>query len=477
MALHIGSLRPRTITQKILTSIFLISSIVTILITFIQLSFDYYQEISTLKKSLVLVEKSYSKSISSSLWELNDLQLKTQLDGIISIPGIEYASIMYKGKHIAVAGVDRGRFIEKSINLEHLEKNGTSTYLGQLVLHASEDQVIDKLINRVFIIFISQFVKTLLVSFFLFISIQHLVTRHLIHIAAFVKNIDLKSKRKLQLSRKQNFFSNNDELEVLIEAINDMRENLNSSYKELEDLNSEQRRRLEFSSRMSSLGEMAGGIAHEINNPLTIIGSSSRLLRKKILSGETSPEKLDSYFEKIDKTTERITKIINGMLMISRDASTENITTFTWNDVIRDVLDLCSEKFKHMGIEIKIIEDKECLNTSFIGRRVQLSQVLLNLLHNSYDAIVSLDERWIEISCTSTQNKVIIRVTDSGEGIPIELHDKVMQPFFTTKDIGKGTGLGLSLSMSIIKNHNGEFYIDKNSKNTTFVIELPIDKT
>lgn len=475
MSLSLRTFRPRSITQKILTTIFLISSVVTLLITIIQLSFDYYQEMSALKKGLTLVEKSYSKSIEASLWELNELQIQTQLDGIISIPGIQYATIIYDGKIVAASGAKGGRFMEKTIELVHIEKQGARTYLGQLIIYASIDQLYDKLINKVFIIFISQLLKTFLVSAFLFISIQHLITRHLIHISAFVKNIDLKSKKRLQLPRKDRFYSTKDELEVLVNSINEMRENLANSYEELEEMNSEQRRRLELSSRMSSLGEMAGGIAHEINNPLTIIGSSSRQLRKKIESGETSPEKILSYFEKIDKTTDRISKIINGMLSISRDASKENLTSFTWHDIIQDVLALCGEKFKHVGIEIKIKEESESMHVPFLGRRVQLSQVLLNLLHNSYDAIAELDERWIEISCQKEENEIVVRVIDSGKGIPVELHEKVMQPFYTTKEAGKGTGLGLSLSMSIIKNHQGDLYIDKNAANTCFVIKLPIN--
>jgi C4-dicarboxylate-specific signal transduction histidine kinase len=474
MAFSLRKLRPRSITQKILATIFIISSVVTLIITAIQISFDYYQEMNALKKSLMLVERSYSRSVVASLWELNETQIQTQLDGIISIPGIESAAISYKGKILESSGIESNRFIEKKIDLIHLEKNGASNYLGQLIIHASVDQVLDKLLNRIFIIFITQFIKTLLVSAILFFSIQQLFTRHLIQIASFVKHIDIKSKEILRLNRNEKYFSADDELESLVGSINEMRENLTSSYDELEQLNSEQRRQLEISSRMSSLGEMAGGIAHEINNPLTIIGTSSRLLKKRVESGETTPDKLNSYFEKIDKTTERITKIINGMLMISRDASTESFTVFTWNEIINDVLALCGEKFKHMGIEIKIVDHPVCLHKPFTGGKIQLSQVLLNLLHNSYDAIVNLDEKWIEISCEIIAKDFIIRITDSGKGIPYELHDKIMQPFFTTKEVGKGTGLGLSLSMSIIKNHGGELSIDNNSSHTSFIIKLPM---
>jgi signal transduction histidine kinase len=472
MTLNLSDLRPRTITQKILTSLLFISSIVTLLITCLQLYIDYSQEISTLRKSLSLIEKSYAQSLSASVWELNDGQIITQLDGITSIPGIGHAVIDYRGKHIYISGKPVENYIEKSIDLIHHQKGQDDVYLGTLILHGSKDDVMDKIKNKILLIFVTQFIKTFLVSVFLFICIQHLLTKHLIHIASFVKNMDIRSREKLMLNRGDQFFSTDDELESLVKSINEMRDNLYLSYKELEELNSEQRKQLEFSARMSSLGEMAAGIAHEINNPLTIIGTSSKLIRRNIEAGNRSPEKVTSYFEKIEKTTERITKIINGMLAISRDASNEDLKDTSWNEIIHDVVTLCGEKFNHAGIQITI-KDSPSLNTIFKGRKVQLSQVLLNLLHNSYDAIVELIDKWIEIDCTEEKGELIVRITDSGPGIPVEIQDKVMQPFFTTKEAGKGTGLGLSLSMAIIKKHNGQFYIDKNVQNTCFVIRIP----
>jgi len=465
------ALRPHTITQKILAAVLLISSIVTLFTTGFQLYFDYTQEINSIKKSLTLVERSYSPSLAASLWELNEAQVKTQLEGIISIPGIQHVLIEYRGRKTYETGHPVESAIEKSIELTYSNQS-EDVYLGTLVIHGSKDQVWAKIKNKIFVIFISQFVKTFLVSILLLLCIQHLLTKHLIRIAAFVENIDVKSDEKLQLE-KNYFFKEPDELSSLVTSINEMRHKIYQSYMEMEEVNSEQRRQLEISSRMSSLGEMAGGIAHEINNPLTIIGSSSKLLRKNIEKGDSSPERLSGYFEKIDKTTDRITKIINGMLALSRDASNEDVTQFTWNEIINDVISLCGEKFKHAGIEIRI-PDSEWLHQSFQGRKIQLSQVLLNLLHNSYDAIASLHEKWIQIDCSVENEEMIITVTDSGKGIPLELHDKIMQPFFTTKDAGKGTGLGLSLSMTIIKKHNGQFYIDRKSENTSFVIKLPM---
>lgn len=486
------SLRPKSISQKILATILLISSVLTLAITFIQLSFDYYQEVSTLKKSLSLVEKSYAKSIVASLWELNEFQIQTELDGITSIPGIQYVTILYKGQTIAKSGKISQNTILKSVDLYHYNKAGQATLLGRLDVYGDVDQVLTKIYNKIFIIFITQFFKTLLVSILIYLSIQQLVTRHIINISSFVKNIDFHSlDNPLHLKRKllQKNDENEDELDTLVNSINEMREKLNTSYIELNTLNKEleekvevktqivleQRKKLEISSRMSSLGEMAGGIAHEINNPITIIGTASKLLRKTVESGVTEPDKLSNYFDKIDNTTDRISKIISGLLALSRDASNEDYSEFKIGEIINDVLALCGEKFKAKGIDIRINLEDKVFQTVLTGRRIQYSQVFLNLLHNAYDAVLTLPERWVKIECKVEKNQISLYFTDSGKGIPVEIQEKVMQPFFTTKEVGKGTGLGLSLSMAIIKNHNGEFYIDNKSENTCFVVVLPIN--
>jgi len=106
--------------------------------------------------------------------------------------------------------------------------------------------------------------------------------------------------------------------------------------------------------------------------------------------------------------------------------------------------------------------------------RVQLSQVLLNLLTNAFDEVLSKKEMWVKISVENLEERLVMKVTDSGTGIPKAVQEKIFLPFFTTKDVGKGTGLGLSLSRSIVNRHHGDFFIDNESLNTCFVVSIPI---
>lgn len=228
------------------------------------------------------------------------------------------------------------------------------------------------------------------------------------------------------------------------------------------------------SSKLAALGVMAGGIAHEINNPITIISSTSRILRKYIEKGIIDSDKFNKCCDDIDNTVLRISKIISGLRTVSRDASGEEFELCKVVDIFEDVLALSSEKFKANKIEINIDLCAEVYQTVIPCKRVQLSQVFLNLLGNSFDAIEELEDRWVKIECRQNDKNLVMRFSDSGLGIPKEIQGKILHPFFTTKEIGKGTGLGLSLSNSFIKNHNGKLELDDNSKHTCFVITLPI---
>ncbi len=230
---------------------------------------------------------------------------------------------------------------------------------------------------------------------------------------------------------------------------------------------------LQHSAKMSSLGEMAGGIAHEINNPLSIIQGKSSQLRRLIDSGNFTTEIARDFLSKIESTTERISKIVKGLRMFSRDTSKVQFTQNSVTQIIEETLVLCGERLHQHGITVtsKIPED-----AIIVCNPTQISQVLLNLLNNAHDAVFKTQYPWIRVEVEKQMDQVLISVIDSGQGISPEIVEKIMQPFFTTKPVGVGTGLGLSISLGIIKAHYGEFKIDLKNPNTCFVIQLPIAK-
>jgi len=224
------------------------------------------------------------------------------------------------------------------------------------------------------------------------------------------------------------------------------------------------------SAKMTSLGEIAGGIAHEINNPLAIIYAKSSMLIEQVEDDALNIEKLKADLIKIHSTAGRISKIIKGLRMISRNTESDPLIIENLNQIINDTVELTLERLRQQTILLNVDCDK---NFTLECRATEISQVLMNLIMNAGDAIASLEEKWINIKVSAVADQLRIAITDSGEGIAPAVVEKMMQPFYTTKEIGKGTGLGLSISKGIIECHQGQFAYEHRSKNTCFVILIP----
>tara|TARA_B110001454_G_C12722892_1_gene435552 strand:+ start:9363 stop:10985 length:1623 start_codon:yes stop_codon:yes gene_type:complete len=243
-----------------------------------------------------------------------------------------------------------------------------------------------------------------------------------------------------------------------------------TEFKQLEASRRHLEAHLSESAKLSTLGEMASGIAHEINNPLAIINSWNQHLMRKLTKQGLDPGDL-KHFESIDKTCSRIAKVIKGLRTYSHSAENDPFAPAIFSQILEDTLGLCRERFHQQGVKIKIEGDE-----SFVlnCRSAQVSQVLMSLLTNSFDAIKELPEKWISINSYVENDKFTVKFTDSGHGINPNVANKIMQPFFTTKDVGKGTGLGLSISRDIMLNHKGDIKYDANEPNTTFFLTFPL---
>ncbi|HZQ70782.1 MAG TPA: ATP-binding protein [Terriglobales bacterium] len=233
-----------------------------------------------------------------------------------------------------------------------------------------------------------------------------------------------------------------------------------------------QRAQMIAASKLTSLGEMAGGLAHEINSPLNIIQARASDLQEIAQAGSSlDSSNVVKATASILRTSERIMSVVRGLRTFARDGRADPFEKTSVQTIVEDTLALCRERFSALGITVEVHGLQADL--SIECQRVQISQVLLNLLNNAFDAVQSLTNKWIRVDVSTDADSLSIAVTDSGHGIPREIAEKAMQPFFTTKPVGKGTGLGLSISNAIAEAHHGRVWIDSRGPNTRVVLSLP----
>ena len=240
-------------------------------------------------------------------------------------------------------------------------------------------------------------------------------------------------------------------------------------------------------SKMATLGEMATGVAHELNQPLSVIKTASSFFMKKISKKEDIRQDiLFTMASEIDSHVDRASKIINHMREFGRK-SDMGLGKVQANHVLEKAFEIFSQQLKVRGI--RVIWELEKDLPMIMADPSRLEQVFINLLINARDAI---EERWeafasqdfsgqegrektIRLTTRTEAYQIVIEVEDTGKGIPPDVLDKIFEPFFTTKEVGKGTGLGLSISYGIIKDCGGNIKATPNEgKGALFVIRFPI---
>ena len=231
--------------------------------------------------------------------------------------------------------------------------------------------------------------------------------------------------------------------------------------------------------KMATLGEMATGVAHELNQPLSVIKTASNFFMKKVNKKEPiEPDILYSLSEEIDAHVDRAARIINHMREFGRksDLTRERVQV---NQVLKRAFDLFSQQLKLR--EIEVVWDIQEDLPDVLADPGRMEQVFINLLINARDAIEAQWEqaprssgKRIVLESKLEKGRVVVRVRDNGTGIPKALEAKIFEPFFTTKDVGKGTGLGLSISYGFIQDCGGNIHTLPNEHGgAIFTLELP----
>jgi len=225
--------------------------------------------------------------------------------------------------------------------------------------------------------------------------------------------------------------------------------------------------KLQQAEKLSALGQLISGVAHELNNPLSVIVGYSQLIAQR----PHVDEKTRSDLIKVQHESERAARIVRNFLTFARRHPAEK-KPLNIHDVIKTCLDLREYELKVSGITVQ----KEFAHhiSGCYADAIQLEQVFLNLINNSAHAMEKIQKKSLRIRTEEGDGVIRIQIIDNGRGIPKELIGRIFDPFFTTKVEGEGTGLGLSISYSIIKNHLGHLYVESSPDGgSVFTVELP----
>jgi two-component system NtrC family sensor kinase len=226
------------------------------------------------------------------------------------------------------------------------------------------------------------------------------------------------------------------------------------------------------SEKLSSIGLLAAGVAHEVNTPLAVISSYTQMLTKHM----RDDERLAPVLEKITQQTFRASEIVNGLLNFSRTSGTE-FTSLNLNDLLGDTVTLLEHQFKTSQIRVETNFDPHLARIH--GNQGKLQQVILNLMLNAKDAMFGTPNATLKIATFNGAGRVLVRIQDSGGGIEKEHLHRIYDPFFTTKTKPqngehKGTGLGLAVSYGIMQEHAGKIHVESElGVGTAFQLEFP----
>ena len=460
-----GKYQPLSKTLVIL--VLLASSAITTIMTAVSFYIDYRSEIKALEQSLAQIETVTVPSLALALWNVNDTASRNIAEGLKNVSSV--IDVIVEDDE----GRIRARTKTHKENIKYLYQKefklaNKGVGVGTLKITGTKQFLYQRLLQKAVVFFTTQGIKTMVISAILLIIFKLYVTNHIDYLASTLNKEEL-SGQPLKLSKPH---QPQNELDTLVAYYNDLIERVKENDKRKTQTIENHKATAINASRLASLGEMATGIAHEINNPLAIIQGNTHIALKKVRKELAKDTKVIPHLDKVITTADRISNIVQGLKIYGRDANSDSFKEEKLNHIINNVLILCSEKFRNANIDLEVADTPDiqiyCQYTSIV-------QVIINLLNNAFDAVEHMSQKSITIDFEKTQSMVTILFTDSGKGIASTEAEKIFDPFYSTKDVGEGTGLGLSISYSTMEDHNGRLYLkESQSGKTCFAVEIPI---
>ena len=240
-------------------------------------------------------------------------------------------------------------------------------------------------------------------------------------------------------------------------------------HKQMEEDKQRMEQQLHLAGRLAAVGELAAGVAHELNNPLAAVQGFAQLLASRSDLDESIREDIDSIY----REAQRAAKITQNLLSFARRHNPEK-RLISVNDALAQSLDLHTYSMRVNNIEIMVELDPDLPKT--MADFHQMQQVFVNIITNAEQAMTDAHGQGkLSVKTQTIGQNIRISFADTGPGMPKENLDRIFDPFFTTKEVGKGTGLGLSICFGIVHEHGGRLYAKcKSGKGATFIVDMPI---
>lgn len=459
--------------------ILIYSSVITLLLTAAQLYRDYRRDVDDIHQQIEQIRIGILPTIRNNLWVVNYREVQVQLNNLTSLPDVQFLQILdEQDQPLLSAGEDQQEHIITTRFPIQYQHRGKIIELGALRIVATLEGVYQRLVDQALVILVSQATKTFLVSAFIFILFQWLITRHLGTIALWARNLDVSGiDQPLTLNRKLHEPDQRDELDAVMHAFNQMRTNLNTTYQKLRDshdnlneLVKDRTQKLELSNQ--ELNSFCYSVSHDLRGPLRGINGFTQVLMEDY--NQQLSEKGQDYLRRIHSAGLRMSDIIDDLLRLSRLNQSElHFTRVNLSKLAESILSSLQDQHPQRNVTIEITPNiTACCDATLIRTALE------NLLGNAWKYTAREPSPWIRFRTLDCNGETTFCIEDNGAGFNMAYAEKLFLPFqrLHREEDFEGNGIGLATVQRVIHRHGGQVWGESpclNDKGACFHFTLP----